>query len=127
MNIIEQLKSKRDAIAKQFATIGEFRPGSLSLNKRRCGKPSCHCANEDDAGHPAWLLSRKLKGRSDNRHIPKYALDATQKQVEQYNRFMDLVRQFAEINDEICELSMNSLRGKKKRNATQNPQANIRR
>jgi len=105
-------------MAKQFATIGEFRPGSLSVNKRRCGKPTCRCAEDDDAAHPAWLLSRKLKGRSNNRHIPKYALETTRKQLEQYNRFMDLVRQFTEINDEICELDMNSLRGKKTKHKT---------
>lgn len=115
MKTIEQLKAQRHTILRQFANVGDFRPGSLSENYRKCGRPSCRCARQDGPGHPAWLLTRKVKGKSANRHIPNHALETTRQQVEQYHHFMDLVRQYAEVNDAICELRLHSKRqGKKK-------------
>lgn len=47
------------------ALLGEREPlraGSLVTLRRRCGKPTCHCA--DGEGHPAKYLSLKEAGRT---------------------------------------------------------------
>ncbi|MEK7248700.1 MAG: DUF6788 family protein [Chloroflexota bacterium] len=47
------------------ALLGERKPlrgGSLVTLHRRCGKPTCHCA--DGEGHPAKYLSLKEAGRT---------------------------------------------------------------
>ncbi len=114
MPTIEQLESKRNSLLKQFADITEFRPGSLSPYFRKCGKPSCHCAQEDASGHPGWQLSRKVNAKSVSRGIPAHALEATRKQIEHYHGFKDLVRDFIEVNESLCDLRLKAGRGKKK-------------
>ena len=114
MNTIEQLEAQRISILKQFADIGEFRPGSLSRNYRKFGNPSCRCANDNNPGHSGWQLSRKVNAKSVNRSIPSYALDATQQQLEQYQQFMNLVRQYTEVNESLCDLRLKSKRSKNK-------------
>ena len=113
MPTIEQLESKRNSLLKQFADITEFRPGSLSPYFRKCGKPSCHCAQEDASGHPGWQLSRKVNAKSVSRGIPTHALEATRKQIEHYHGFKDLVREFIEVNESLCDLRLKAGRGKK--------------
>ncbi len=125
MPTIEQLESKRDSLLKQFADIGELRPGSLLPNFRKCGKPSCYCAEEGAKGHPGWRLSRKVNDKSVSRGIPAHALEVTREQVEHYHHFKDLVREFIEVNESLCDLRLKAGRGKKKPR-TKNPQANLR-
>lgn len=43
---VRALREHKDALLKQLAAIGEFRPGSLLARYRKCGKPTCHCAQE---------------------------------------------------------------------------------
>ena len=125
MLTIEQLESKRDSLLKQFTDIGELRPGSLSPYFRKCGKPSCHCAQEDASGHPGWMLSRKVNAKTVSRGIPAHALETTREQIEHYHRFKDLIREFIEVNESLCDLRLKAGRGKKKPR-TKNPQANFR-
>ena len=44
MDTIEQIESQRNELARQIASVGEFRPGNLYENARKCGNPKCQCA-----------------------------------------------------------------------------------
>ena len=44
MDTIEQIESQRNELARQIASVGEFRPGNLSPHARKCGNPKCQCA-----------------------------------------------------------------------------------
>ena len=48
---IDELKRCRDDAQAQFATLGDLRPGKLHENYRKCGKPNCHCADDNSPGH----------------------------------------------------------------------------
>ncbi len=48
-----------------------FLHGSLIVMARRCGKPSCRCATDDNARHPALCLGQTYKGKTTMVHIPK--------------------------------------------------------
>ncbi len=114
MNTIEQLESQRSELILQIAAVGEFRPGNLSPVSRKCGNPKCRCAQPDGAPHRGWQLTRKIKGRSQCRSVPRHALDDTQGQVDEYRRFRDLVDQFTEVNERLCEQRLKLRRGEKK-------------
>src|ERR1700683_3756388 len=62
---LTDLAAKRSSVCQQFVELGDLRPGSISAVTRRCGKPNCHCAKPNDAGHdPQLRLVRKVNGRS---------------------------------------------------------------
>jgi hypothetical protein len=50
--------------------------GSLIEMARRCGKPTCRCATDDDAKHRSLYLGRTKGGKTSMDYIPK-DLEAT--------------------------------------------------
>jgi Family of unknown function (DUF6788) len=62
---LDSLEGQRTRILQQFQSLGDFRPGSICAVSRRCGKPTCHCAKSNDAGHdPQLRLTRKEGGKT---------------------------------------------------------------
>lgn len=100
----DELTRQRTALCEELAAVGDFRPGALQARYRRCGKPGCHCAREDDPGHgPKWVLTRTVDGRRRNWSIPDAAVSETREQVEAYRRFRALARELIEVNERICQ------------------------
>lgn len=109
---VPELIKQRHQLNDQLLHLGDFRPGSLVKNYRRCGKPTCHCAKEGDIGHgPHWLLTRGVAGKTVTRIIPPAAVEETQRQIAEYHRFRELVRQLVEIHDQLCEARLRSPEG----------------
>ena len=48
---ITDLERRRAELVGQLASVGQMRPGSLTLRFRRCGTAGCHCAKPGDPGH----------------------------------------------------------------------------
>ena len=62
-NSLSELETERSKILRQLTTLGDLRQGSICAVARRCGKPTCHCAKGNDAGHdPQIRLTRKVDG-----------------------------------------------------------------
>ena len=100
---IEQLVARRDRARDRFATLGDLRPGALSENFRKCGKPNCHCAREGDAGHgPSYVLTRSVGGRTRSVRVRADEVDATRALVEEYQRFRDLSSEFLEASEALA-------------------------
>ncbi len=58
---LHALEAVRTNLLQQLQSLGDFRPGSIGAQVRRCGRPTCHCARPNDAGHdhgfgslPGW-------------------------------------------------------------------------
>ena len=51
IDTIKPIESQRNELAKQIASVGEFRPGNLYANARKCGNPNCQCARPDGTLH----------------------------------------------------------------------------
>ena len=47
-----------------------FLHGSLIVMARRCGKPSCRCATDDNARHQSLYLGQTLEGKTTMIYIP---------------------------------------------------------
>src|SRR6266700_4118787 len=62
-------------------------PGSLVLSHRRCGKPSCHCA--EGAAHPFYTLTFMSDGNKHVESIPAEWIDAVRPAVEAGREFKD--------------------------------------
>lgn len=101
------LLRQRTHLQQRLAQIGDFWQGSLSSQYRKCGKPGCHCARPGDPGHgPSWILVRSVAGKPRSQSIPAAAVEQTQAQVEEYQRFRALTRELAEVSSQICALRL---------------------
>jgi len=40
---LSELELKRSELLRQIASLGDFRSGSITSIRGRCGKPNCHC------------------------------------------------------------------------------------
>lgn len=100
------LEAKRSGVLQQFLGLGDLRPGSISAVARRCGKPSCHCAQPDDPGHqPQLRLLRKVQGKSMAESFPSPAsFHKAQREVAEFHRLQSLHAELIAINEQICRL-----------------------
>jgi hypothetical protein len=101
---LAELEATRSKLLQQFLALGDFRPGTVSAIPRRCGRPTCHCAQRDDEGHPQFRLLRKVRGKSVSESFatPSAFRKAAQ-EVAEFHRFQDLTAELTAINEEICQ------------------------
>ncbi len=101
-----ELESSRSTILRQFSTLGDLRPGSICAVVRRCGKPGCHCAKPNDAGHdPQVRLTRRVNGKTVAESFPTPAAwRKAQAEIEEYHRLQQLNAELIAVNDKISRL-----------------------
>jgi hypothetical protein len=100
-----RLRRRTRLLMSRFHLPDDALPGSLALSHRRCGKPSCHCA--DGEGHPLWTLTFMSAGNQRVESIPAEWLDAIRPRVEAGRRFKDAAAELLLINAELLVLARN--------------------
>jgi len=102
---LPRLERERSRLHADLAEVGEFRPGSLSAVMRRCGKPTCACADPAHPGHgPQHILTKKVSGRTVAVHLePGPELEKATREVANYKRFKAVVKEIVGVNEAICE------------------------
>jgi Family of unknown function (DUF6788) len=100
------LEAQRLALLLQISRLGDFRPGSITPTRGRCGNPNCHCHQPDDPGHgPNDRLTFKRKGKTITETFPTaLAQRKAQREIEEFRRFQQLTRALLEVNEKICRL-----------------------
>lgn len=98
------LEQQRSSILSQILELGDFRSGSITAIKGRCGKPNCHCHQPNQPGHgPNFRLTRKVNGKTVSESFSSAAeLRKAQREVEAFHRFRQLSQQLLEVNERIC-------------------------
>jgi hypothetical protein len=100
------LERERADLLQQFYNLGDLRPGSVTAVVRRCGKPSCHCAQPQDPGHgPQFRLTRKIGGKTVTESFASpAAFRKAQREIEEFHRFQNLSAELVAVNERICRL-----------------------
>jgi hypothetical protein len=100
---LAELEATRSKLLRQFLSLGDFRPGTVSATPRHCGKPTCHCARPDSSGHPQFRLLRKVRGKSvaESFATPSAFRKAAQ-EVAEFHRFQELAAELTALNEQIC-------------------------
>lgn len=99
-----ELTGRREALKRELAGVDEMRPGALVGRYRKCGKPSCHCAEAESGGHgPSWSLTRVVRGKTVTKIIPAPAVEETRAQIAEHRRFRELTRELVEVSEKICD------------------------
>jgi hypothetical protein len=103
---LSELEQQRSRLAAQLGQLGDLRPGSVTGIVRRCGKPTCHCAQSDDPGHgPTLRLTYKVQGKTISEALPTpAAVRKTEREIAEFRKFQELNRSFLEVNEKICRL-----------------------
>jgi hypothetical protein len=101
-----QLEALRADLFRQLAALGDFRRGSITTTSGKCGKPTCHCAKRDDAGHgPHFRLTRKVRNKTLTETFDSpMALRKAQQVVDTFHCFQELCGQLIEVSEKICAL-----------------------
>jgi hypothetical protein len=103
---LPDLESRRADLLGSLSSLGDLRSGSIVAVIRRCGKPTCHCAQPEDPGHgPSLRLTHKLKGKTVTEALPTpAAVRKTELEVAEFRKFREISHEFVEVNEKICRL-----------------------
>jgi hypothetical protein len=103
---LSELEQQRTLVAAKLSQLGDLRPGSVTGIVRRCGKPTCHCAQPDDPGHgPTLRLTYKVQGKTISEALPTPAsVRKAEREIAEFRNFQELSRSFLDVNEKICRL-----------------------
>ncbi len=103
-NTLGELEQRRSDICQQIQTLGDFRPGTISVNFRKCGKTNCACARPGHPGHgPQYLWNTTSGGKSRAQSLPLGPeLEKARNELENHKIFQRLCRELVEVSEKIC-------------------------
>lgn len=100
------LEERRRQLYQRLVAIGDFRPGMVSVNYRKCGRTNCRCARPGEAGHgPQYLWNSTQQGKSRAQNLrlgPE--LEKVEQEVANYRHFVELCSELVQVNEQICQL-----------------------
>jgi len=103
---LADLEQERTRLLTEMARLQDLRRGSITAIVRRCGKPTCHCAQPGDAGHgPTLRLTYKAEAKSISEALPTAAaVRKAEREIGEFRRYQQISRDFVEVNEKICRL-----------------------
>lgn len=99
---MSRFELRRAAKLRALREAGPFVAGSLCRVKRRCGNANCRCARGEP--HWAYVLSFKVKGKTQTVHVPKEMVTEVQAWVTEHKRVKRLMA-------EVSKQSLAMIRG----------------
>ena len=90
---------KRDTQEQLRTTLlegGHLIKGSLVVNRRRCGKPKCRCA--EGQLHESLAITYKQRKRSVLLHVPADLQAKATQAIREHQRVKQLLSRLSEIN-----------------------------
>jgi hypothetical protein len=101
---LSDLQARRAQLLNQLANLGDLRSGSISNTTGRCGKSNCRCHRPGQPPHgPNPRLTYKIQGKTVTESLPDSAAQKkAEREIAEFRRFAQLVREFIELNALIC-------------------------
>jgi hypothetical protein len=110
---IRNLRSLEERRARLLDTLCDDEPllvGSLSLVKRTCGKPTCHCATTP--AHDAWVLATTRDARRRCQVVRLADVEDVRRRVDLYRSFKKALRGLDAIGREQTTLLRGLMEGR---------------
>jgi hypothetical protein len=103
---LTELEARRSKLLASLAGLHDMRPGSVVGAVRRCGKPTCHCAQPDDPGHgPSLRITYKRHGKTVTEALPtNAAVWKAEQEIAEFRRFQHLSEELVEVSEQVCRL-----------------------
>jgi len=99
---IQKLEQRRAQILGGLLVPEPLLKGGLSLVKRTCGKPNCHCATEP--GHPVWVFTSGRGTQRRGQVVRQADVDQVRQRVTTYRLFRAAIRELEAITQEQKDL-----------------------
>jgi len=101
---LPDLEKRRSGLIDQITHLGDFRPGSITATRGRCGNTNCHCHKPDDPGHgPNLRLTYKADGKTFTETFPTPAAQRkAEREIAGFRRYQELSRELVSTNEKIC-------------------------
>jgi len=99
---LREAESRRAAVVGELAQTDALIIGSFSVVQRRCGKPSCHCAERP--GHPQAILMSVKDGRRRCQLIRQADVATVRQAVECYRSFRAGLRLLSTLDSKVLAL-----------------------
>lgn len=87
---IRRLEEQRTRLLKRLLVADPLLCASLSLVKRTCGKPNCHCATKP--GHAAWVLATSERGQRRCQVVRRDDIDEVRWRLQIYQDYREGLR-----------------------------------
>ncbi len=101
-----RLRQRKFAVLRRYKILADvvedLLPGSLSQTRRRCGKPTCHCAV--GAGHPSSYLTFMVGGKKRVERMPDAWVQDVRRRVEAGREFKQAVAEVLAANAQLLVL-----------------------
>jgi hypothetical protein len=96
---LKKIEKRIMKIKQDLLSVGEMRPGSLSMQYNVCGKAGCACKDlKNPKKHgPYHQLSYVRKGKSTSQFIRKEFIEETKEQVVNFKLFKKLVDEWINL------------------------------
>lgn len=110
---IRNLRSLEERRARLLDTLCDDEPllvGSLSLVKRTCGKPTCHCATTP--AHETWVLATTLDAHRRCQVVRQADVDDVHRRVAIYKAFRKALRDLDAIERQQRSLLRGLMEGR---------------
>lgn len=97
-----RLRQRKFTVLRRLVIPPDALPGSLAQTRRRCGKPTCHCAQGE--GHPIWFLTFMVQGQKRVERIPAEWVGEVRRRVAAGRAFKEAVAEVFTANAELLVL-----------------------
>jgi hypothetical protein len=97
-----RLRQRKFQLLRTLKIPPEALPGSLALTYRRCGKPTCRCAQGE--GHPSWSLTFMVGGEKRVEHIPTEWVEEVRRRVELGRQAKEALAEILAANAQLLAL-----------------------
>jgi hypothetical protein len=96
----KQLEQRRAQLVRQAPELEHLLRGTLFERTRRCGRPTCHCAEGE--GHRTSYVGVTLAvGKTEQVTVPADLLPVASEWIENYKRLCTLIEEVSAINREL--------------------------
>ena len=76
--------------------LGPVLAASLAQIAKRCGRPTCHCAN--GTPHIAYHLTFKVSGKSRTVYVPLDLVDEVRSWIDNHRRLKRLLKEISDLS-----------------------------
>ena len=102
---IQTLLQRREDLFRKLEGLSDMVDGSVVQIFRKCGKPSCKCAQGEK--HGAWALLYKDKNkRTQMVYIPAGGLTEARRRRKRYDQFKQITKKILDLNRQILKLDL---------------------
>lgn len=105
------LEQRIQSIKREIASLGDLRPGALSMQYNICGNPSCRCKAVPPVKHgPYPQVSFTWRGKSTTQFVREDDVEEVRQQLANYHRLRELVDEWIGLALELSRTRLKQRR-----------------